>query len=203
MNYTEQQLTAGVVSSKLRPVLAGPESGASASMLTLIQRCWDENPQNRPSFSDIILELSPILEHRKKSMEENLAPVASAVLEAEVFIDDADNLRTFHEGVNWSTQGEKLSKESSLAINSHMNNWLDSSNEPLAYHPVLSWGSFATCGRRETMEDTHFLMPHMCSEKEIHLFGIFDGHRGVVWGDFLLRIRGKGLSLVMVLSDSV
>ncbi|KAF2294202.1 hypothetical protein GH714_008167 [Hevea brasiliensis] len=124
MNYTEQQLTAAVVSSKL-----------------------------------------------KKSMEENFAPGASSVLEIEHFIYGANNLRTFHESVNWSTQGKQLSKKASLAVNSRTNNWLDSLNEPLAYHPVLSWGSFATCGRREIMEDAHFLMPHMCNEKVIHVFG--------------------------------
>ncbi|XP_058003174.1 protein kinase and PP2C-like domain-containing protein isoform X2 [Hevea brasiliensis] len=187
MNYTEQQLTAAVVSCKLRPVLAGPESGASTSMLTLIQRCWDENPQNRPSFSDIILEICPILEHRKKSMEENFAPGASSILEVEQFIDGANNLQTFLESVNWSTQGKQLSKKASLAVNSHMNNWLDSLNEPLAYHPVLSLGSFATCGRRETMEDAHFLMPHMCNEKDIHAFGIFDGHRGAAAAEFSVQ----------------
>ncbi|XP_058003184.1 protein kinase and PP2C-like domain-containing protein isoform X2 [Hevea brasiliensis] len=187
MNYTEQQLTAAVVSCKLRPVLAGPESGASTSMLTLIQRCWDENPQNRPSFSDIILEICPILEHRKKSMEENFAPGASSILEVEQFIDGANNLQTFLESVNWSTQGKQLSKKASLAVNSHMNNWLDSLNEPLAYHPVLSLGSFATCGRRETMEDAHFLMPHMCNEKDIHVFGFFDGHRGAAAAEFSVQ----------------
>ncbi|KAI7991369.1 Protein kinase and PP2C-like domain-containing protein [Camellia lanceoleosa] len=38
------------------------------------------------------------------------------------------------------------------------------------------------------MEDTHFLMPHMCGEKDIHVFGIFDGHR--VETSFLLLIFG-------------
>ncbi|KAL7225149.1 hypothetical protein ACSBR1_020516 [Camellia fascicularis] len=59
--------------------------------------------------------------------------------------------------------------------------------DPSAYHPVLSWGSFGTCGRRETMEDTHFLMPHMCGEKDIHVFGIFDGHRGAAAAEFSAR----------------
>ena len=37
------------------------------------------------------------------------------------------------------------------------------------------------------MEDTHFLMPHMCGEKDIHVFGIFDGHRGAAAAEFSAR----------------
>ncbi|XP_065853003.1 protein kinase and PP2C-like domain-containing protein isoform X2 [Euphorbia lathyris] len=180
MNYTEQQLTAAVVSDKLRPVLAIPVSGASEKILSLIPRCWDENPQNRPSFSDIVSELAPVLEQRLRSIDENLAPSEPY----DPSIGSANNLQAVHEDVNWSTQGELLSKKSSLEVTSGLRNWLDSSYDPQAYHPVLSWGSFATCGRRETMEDTHFLMPHMCSEMDIHVFGIFDGHRGAAAAQF-------------------
>ncbi|KDP31173.1 hypothetical protein JCGZ_11549 [Jatropha curcas] len=179
MKYTEQQLTAAVVSGKLRPVLAGPRSGASTSILSLIQRCWDENPENRPSFTDIVLELGPILEHRKKSIEENLALGESSILQDDQLIDGVNNSRILHESVNWSTQGELSSKKASLVVNSGLRNWVDYLYDPLAYHPVLSWGSFATCGRRETMEDIHFLMPQICNEKDIHFFAIFDGHRGI------------------------
>ncbi|KAJ6756544.1 PROTEIN PHOSPHATASE 2C [Salix purpurea] len=108
MNYTEQQLTASVVSGKLRPALAGLGSGRNS------------------------IKGSPVV-------------------------------------------------DSSLRI------WLNCSNVGLVYHPKLSWGSFATCGKRETMEDTHFLMPHMCNEKDIHAFGIFDGHRGAAAAEFSAR----------------
>ncbi|KAI8000930.1 Protein kinase and PP2C-like domain-containing protein [Camellia lanceoleosa] len=37
------------------------------------------------------------------------------------------------------------------------------------------------------MEDTHFLMPHMCGEKDVHVFGIFDGHRGAAAAEFSAR----------------
>lgn len=34
------------------------------------------------------------------------------------------------------------------------------------------------------MEDRHFLLPQMCNEKDIHFFGIFDGHRGSAAAEF-------------------
>ncbi|THF94781.1 hypothetical protein TEA_007169 [Camellia sinensis var. sinensis] len=70
MNCTEQQLIAAVVSEGLRPALAGHSSSAPTGFPSLIQRCWDANPQNRPSFDDIILELDPILECRKRVEED-------------------------------------------------------------------------------------------------------------------------------------
>ncbi|GMP47247.1 hypothetical protein CsSME_00015099 [Camellia sinensis var. sinensis] len=152
MNCTEQQLTAAVVSEGLRPALAGHSSSAPTGFPSLIQRCWDANPQNRPSFDDIILELDPILECRKRVEEDEKE---KALVDPSIPLGD--------EGI-----------PSLLAYQK-------------AYHPVLSWGSFGTCGRRETMEDTHFLMPHMCGEKDIHVFGIFDGHRGAAAAEFSAR----------------
>ncbi|XP_024031130.1 protein kinase and PP2C-like domain-containing protein isoform X2 [Morus notabilis] len=185
MNYTEQQLTAAVVSDGLRPVLAGPESGAPSTLLSLVQRCWDANPQNRPAFNDIVDELSSILEHRQTA--QGLAVTGGLPTSlGDQYIDVSNNLKPFHEAVNWSTQGE-YSARRTCAADSGLMTWLDSSDDSLTYRPVLSWGSFATCGRRETMEDTHFLSPHMGIEKDILFFGIFDGHRGAAAAEFSAR----------------
>lgn len=177
MSYTEQQLTAAVVSDGLRPALADPKSDVPSTLLSLIQRCWDATSQNRPSFSDIVVELGLILEHRKRMKVPNLGirePPTSLCDQP----TDVNNFQAFQAGINWYTQGECFSKEASREVKSSLTSWLESSNDTLAYQPVLSWGSFATCGRRETMEDTHFLIPHVCNERDVHVFAIFDGHRG-------------------------
>ncbi|KAI8000928.1 Protein kinase and PP2C-like domain-containing protein [Camellia lanceoleosa] len=186
MNYTEQQLTAAVVSEGLRPALAGHSSSAPTGFPSLIQRCWDANPQNRPSFDDIILELDPILECRKRVEEDEKE---KALVEPSIPLGDEGipSLLAYQKSINWFTEGENLSKRSCLAADSGVRIWPDPFTDPSAYHPVLSWGSFGTCGRRETMEDTHFLMPHMCGEKDIHVFGIFDGHRGAAAAEFSAR----------------
>ncbi|CAL5411633.1 unnamed protein product [Camellia sinensis] len=186
MNYTEQQLTAAMVSEGLRPALAGHCSSAPTGFPSLIQRCWDANPQNRPSFDDIILELDPILECRKRVEEDEKE---KALVEPSIPLGDEGipSLLAYQKSINWFTDGENLSKRSCLAADSGVRIWPDPFTDPSAYHPVLSWGSFSTCGRRETMEDTHFLMPHMCGEKDIHVFGIFDGHRGAAAAEFSAR----------------
>ncbi|CAL2271524.1 unnamed protein product [Prunus armeniaca] len=185
MNYTEQQLTAAVVSDGLRPVLAGPESGAPSTLLSLIERCWDANSQNRPSFDDIVAELGTILEQGENMKESDIVfPKSSNSLgDQPVYV--ASSLQAYQEGINWFSQGENFITRACLpkpgtAI------WL-ASNDPLAYNPILSWGSFATCGRRETMEDTHFLLPQMFHQGDIHAFGIFDGHRGAAAAEFSAR----------------
>eukprot|EP00268_Persea_americana_P010984 TRINITY_DN14529_c0_g1_i7.p1 TRINITY_DN14529_c0_g1~~TRINITY_DN14529_c0_g1_i7.p1 ORF type:complete len:590 (-),score=113.63 TRINITY_DN14529_c0_g1_i7:1511-3280(-) len=188
MNYTEQQLTAAVVSEGLRPILADPQSGAPSSLLSLIQRCWDANPQKRPSFDDIVEELYSITQHIKKAeIGEKVPGKPSVSLSDQLPIDAKNSPREYQENISWFMEGEKLSKRTSPAANSELRIWPDSSHDHFAFRPVLSWGSFATCGRRETMEDTHFLLPQLCNEKDIHVFGIFDGHRGAAAAEFSAR----------------
>lgn len=177
MKYTEQKLTAAVASEGLRPVLAGPESGAPARLSSLINRCWDATPGSRPSFSDIVAELDSICEELNIRKNQALGRPKS--------VSESDKAQAFQESVDWFVQGQKISK-AITSLDSGMRTWCDDSNDNVAYHPVLSWGSFATCGRREAMEDTHFIMPRLF-DKDIHFFGIFDGHRGAAAAEFSAR----------------
>ncbi|XP_058101226.1 protein kinase and PP2C-like domain-containing protein isoform X2 [Magnolia sinica] len=186
MSYTEQQLTAAVVSEGLRPVLAGPESGAPSSLLSLIQRCWDSNPQDRPSFDEIVEELSSIMKHINKVEKVEKIPGEPASF-SDQHLTEINDPRDYQEHINWFSQGEKSSKQSSATANPCFSIWPNSSHDLSTYRPILTWGSFATCGRRETMEDTHFLLPQLCNEKDIHAFGIFDGHRGAAAAEFSAR----------------
>ncbi|XP_052170266.1 protein kinase and PP2C-like domain-containing protein isoform X2 [Diospyros lotus] len=183
MKYTEQQLTAAVVSEGLRPVLAGIGSGAPTGLLSLIERCWDADPQNRPPFADIVLELISILECRKRVGDENKEFAEPSLL----LDEDNSSLLNYQENIDWFAEGENIAKRSCLAADSVFQIWPDPLSDASTHCPVLSSGSFATCGRRETMEDTHFLMPNICSQKDIHLFGIFDGHRGAAAAEFSAR----------------
>ncbi|PRQ25535.1 putative protein kinase TKL-Pl-3 family [Rosa chinensis] len=195
MNYTEQKLTAAVVSDGLRPVLAGPESGVPSTLISLIERCWDATSQNRPSFDAIVAELGTILEHRKRIKEPAIADGEAHNSVGDQHADAANNYHVYQEGVDWYSRAEKFTKRAH-ETKSGTTVWLDASNDPLAYRPVLSWGSFATCGRRETMEDTHFLLPYMDNEEDIHFFGIFDGHRGAAAAEFSARALPRFLQAV-------
>ncbi|CAH9127525.1 unnamed protein product [Cuscuta epithymum] len=173
MNYTEQQLTTAVASESLRPVLAGPNSSIPASLVSLISRCWADDPQNRPSFDDIVMELDSIMEHEIK------------VNNGEEKASDAHSVsQGYQENIYWSSRGEDFARTVSFTPNSCVGSWDNSPDVPPVYSPVLSWGSFASCGRRETMEDRHFLIPNMFDTQDIHVFGIFDGHRGAAAAEF-------------------
>lgn len=179
MSYTEQQLTTAVVSEGLRPVLAHHETGAPSDLLSLIKRCWDPDPLCRPSFDDIVEELTSI---GKLVEKVSSLPLVSP---SNQFQNGLTDLRYFKEDLNWFNQGEQ-SASITNAAKSNARLWHSSFDESY-YRPTLSWGSFATCGRRETMEDTHFMLPQMCNEKDVHAFGIFDGHRGAAAAEFSAR----------------
>lgn len=181
MNYTEQQLTAAVVSDGLRPVLASEELGIPSRLVSMIRKCWDANPKSRPSFDEIVKELDFITEHRKVKKVEDMH-IRPCNLPVDQLVD-----KTYQESISWSAQGELLARNTSSSTDSGLRTWTESYNEPFAYRPVLSWGSYATCGRREAMEDTHFILPHVFNEKDVYAFGIFDGHRGAAAAEFSSR----------------
>ncbi|PKA61467.1 Protein kinase and PP2C-like domain-containing protein [Apostasia shenzhenica] len=161
MSYTEQQLTTAVVSEGLRPVLPQSRFGHPSSLLALIQKCWESDPVLRPSFDDIVEQLEKIMTNVLKTQR-------------------------FQEDLNWFTQGE-LTSNSALDGRVDFKLWPCALHRSSQYIPTLSWGSFATCGRREKMEDAHFLLPQMCNNKDVHMFGIFDGHRGAAAAEFSAR----------------
>ncbi|KAM0849445.1 hypothetical protein ACQ4PT_053725 [Festuca glaucescens] len=182
MTYTEQQLTSAVVSQGLHPALALPELGSPPSLLSLIQRCWDPDPKQRPSFEDIIQELNAIQKH---VVTYSCPPPSRSVNTSQ---NDNAEVHHYQEALNWFNQGELFTKKANK-LEHTVNPWSDSFDQSSVsiYRPTLSWGSFATCGRRETMEDTHFMLPCMSEEKDVHSFGIFDGHRGAAAAEFSVR----------------
>ncbi|KAK7278994.1 hypothetical protein RJT34_24035 [Clitoria ternatea] len=186
MNYTEQQLTAAVVSDGLRPVLATKELGIPSRLLSMIQKCWDANPNHRPSFDDIVNELDFIMEQSELTKPEDMHTRPCNLL-VDQPVEKIDHFQSYQDSLNWFTQGELFARSASSACYSNMRTWCESCDEPMDYRPILSWGSYATCGRRETMEDTHFILPHLCNEKEFYAFGIFDGHRGAAAAEFSSR----------------
>ncbi|KAJ0262443.1 Protein kinase family protein / protein phosphatase 2C [Hirschfeldia incana] len=182
MNYTEQQLTAAIVSSGLRPALA--ETGSHPKgLLSLIQNCWGADPSKRPSLDDVVLELELLWELEREKQKSRFLETTS-VARSDKDEGATKNTRDYEENINWSSQGECLSKKSSLSTVPDLKSWSSSTDGYSRYVPIVSCGSFATCGRRESMEDTHFLMPHLCNEENIHLFAIFDGHRGAAAAEF-------------------
>ncbi|CAA7028810.1 unnamed protein product [Microthlaspi erraticum] len=187
MNYTEQQLTAAIVSSGLRPALAETGLHVPKSLLSLIQNCWEDDPSKRPSLDDLVLELESLWEQERERQQGHF-PETTSVSRSDKDGDAIKSKGDYKDTINWSSQGECMSKKWSLSTAPDLKLWSSSTDESSRYAPVISYGSFATCGRRESMEDTHFLMPHMCNEENIHLFGIFDGHRGAEAADFSAQV---------------
>jgi hypothetical protein len=153
----------------LRPSLALPQSGAPPTLLSLIQRCWDPYPEKRPSFEDIIGELNIA----QKPLVSNASVPSFPVSKSQ---NGTKEVHRYQEASNCFNQGELFVKRSCRSDLKNL--WSGCFDQSSEYHPTLNWGSFATSGRRETIEDTHFVPPFMSEEKEVFSFGIFYGHRG-------------------------
>lgn len=165
MNYSEQQLSTAVTSQGLRPVLA---SGAFSS---LIERCWHGDPASRPSFDEVVNHLNEITLSLPSypSITPEDASFVSTNTNEEV-LSYSQQKRTDVSWASRAVQGLGSSEES-------VSRWVMKQNE--SYAPVLTVGSFATKGARQTMEDTLFLRSNVGDDAGVHAFGVFDGHRGM------------------------
>nr|BAJ33673.1 unnamed protein product [Eutrema halophilum] len=184
MNYTEQQLTAAIVSSGLRPALAETGFHVPKSLLSLIQKCWGADPSKRPSLDNVVLELESLWEQEREKQQGQTNSISRSDKDGEAIKITGE----YRDDINWSSQGQCLSKKLFLSTVPGLKMWSSSTDDSSRYVTRVSCGSFATCGRRESMEDTHFLMPHMCNEENIHLFAIFDGHRGAAAAEFSAQV---------------
>lgn len=173
MNYTEQQLSAAVSSGELRPTLAGPEVGAPPSLSSLIEQCWSNTPADRPSFDNIVERLSYIPDELSQAVEEDCARTVAEGSAAQVrFLNTESH---FDWSASAAGQGSGA-REYTAPV------WFRQSG--CEYCPTLSAGVFATQGGRATMEDTNFLMTRFKGDDHVHLFGVFDGHRGFEAAEF-------------------
>ena len=169
MNYTEQQLTASITSG-LRPVLASSECGIPSRLTTLIEKCWNNDPHLRPCFTEVIEELQEMFSISTIETQRNIK------IDSDVGLG---NLRvtTFSYNKVFPENATHEKKEIPFTLGQ---TWLKPSNDGTTYAPAFSWGSFATRGGRDTMEDSCFLLPQLGGSSHIHLFGILDGHRGQI-----------------------
>lgn len=170
MNYTEQQLTAAITSG-LRPVLAGGECSIPSSLSSLIERCWNNDPTLRPSFTEIVKELNEICSDQNTESKRDIKRMGNGPkeisLDLSTHVDSAVAI--------WPKQVGSNREEATLVLGP---SWLKSLNVMSTYTPTLSSGFFAARGGRDTMEDTCFLLPQLGGASHVSLFGVFDGHRG-------------------------
>lgn len=188
MNYSEQQLSSAVTSQGLRPVLAGPESEIPSELSVLIEQCWHGDPAKRPSFDYIVDSLHEIT--AKLFSEKKLAN--TSVKKPDVSMSSNTGTNGLEEvlnythlkrtDVNWTSRAVEGLRSNFTEQPPSSPRWLNLASEDTSYLPVLSMGSFATKGARQTMEDTNFLKLQLGGAANVHAFGVFDGHRGNGFG---------------------
>ena len=191
MNYSEQQLSSAVTSEGLRPIIAGPESGTPSELSTLIEQCWHGDPAERPSFNDIVESLHEIT--AKLLTEKKL--LVTSVEKPDVSMSSTTDKNGLEEvlnytqqkrtDVNWASRAVEELRSTVLEQSPSSPGWLNQASGDTSYLPVLSMGSFATKGARQTMEDTNFLKIQLGGAANVHAFGVFDGHRGIVFEFFI------------------
>ena len=155
MSYNEQDLCAAICTEYLRPAL--PEA-APTGLAELIEECWSHDPQSRPSMEDVQKRLAEIAMTELGVEVSMIEPLWRSPPDAppEEHVEELEPPRT--DLIRWPR-----------------------SNESREYCPTVSAGLFSTCGARgpDKMEDRHLMCFPICADiANVHLMGVFDGHRG-------------------------
>lgn len=190
MNYSEQQLSSAVTSEGLRPVLAGPESGTPVELSTLIEQSWHGDPAKRPSFDYIVESLRETTAKlfSEKKLADTLVEKPDVSISSNIDKNGLEEVLNYTQqkrtDVNWASRAVEGLGSTFMEQSPSPPGWLNQASEDTSYVPVLSMGSFATKGARQTMEDTNFLKFQLGGTANVHAFGVFDGHRGPEAAEF-------------------
>ncbi|GJP48103.1 hypothetical protein CLOM_g7383 [Closterium sp. NIES-68] len=166
MDYSEQQLAAAITTFNLRPNLPGRNTPAMAKLRSLIEECWHSDMKIRPSMSDVAHGIEGILSGSVP------LPMVHAQQPSLVHSQPGASQEFLPESFTTSKETVLSSKVVNLAA------------QAAAHTSAISIGSFATSGAREKMEDRHFMKDFLAGSSAIHLFGVFDGHRGYEAAEF-------------------
>lgn len=165
MNYSDQQLSSAIASQNLRPALLEHALLTSSGFASLILRCWEEDPDRRPTMSEVVRSLTDIYDVVRKESQTNGKEFETPKTISVKVTDDVV--------VSWA---DKAKSNKRTDLNTVWTSELAAADG--LYIPTVTMGIFETAGAREKMEDRHFLRPNFGGSRRVHAFGVFDGHRG-------------------------
>ena len=216
MGYGRQELAAAVVSEGLRPILS---ESTPAAVADILGRGWHAQPHARLSFDEATVRLDAILEDVRRHV-----PAKQGEGDGSVGSEEGSMARFVHqhsrhderESAHGTTDADTMVRESDSYL---ISSWLveatsaaASSRSGIDFVPEVSSGRFITAGMRgeDKMEDAVIVEENFsfsqtsvsASQLPLHLFGVFDGHRGAQASKFMERRFGSILSDTLVGASS-
>ncbi len=169
--FNQLQLRSAIVSNGLRPQLA---RSVPPRFARLIQACWHADPSARPQISDVAKELDAI----SGFGEEYLRQFGAA---ADDPVDDELAHRTNR---RLSIDTPLVDEFVASANNIPKPRWRAPPNT--GYTPCVKAALSSTSGGRgeDRMEDRSVVARPLAPFKDMHLFGVFDGHGGCGCSEF-------------------
>eukprot|EP00178_Gracilaria_changii_P015350 TRINITY_DN429_c0_g1_i1.p2 TRINITY_DN429_c0_g1~~TRINITY_DN429_c0_g1_i1.p2 ORF type:complete len:648 (+),score=101.79 TRINITY_DN429_c0_g1_i1:407-2350(+) len=186
--FNEVKLRGAIVKNHLRPVLA---HGVPEEFSNLVQQCWHPDPQQRPTFVQIISRLESLLAKGSNYLsqfsgstfdtDEHLAATSknlkiddSNIVLHEIRASASKPRKPIWELCNPKGQGPGYGR-------------MEVENEPKFLEVTAALSS--TCGERgpDRMEDRSLVETNLTNLPNTHLFAVFDGHGGQNCSDFVAR----------------
>lgn len=188
MGYGRQELSGAVAAEGLRPTLPKSSPKGYSELMT---RCWNLDPAQRPTISEIIGKLKGM-----RSMAACLSTeyVGSPADFAERCNNEMEIVASANTRAEGATLRSSVDNEVTGAAESLYNQgrgiWKDATmSESKSYLPVVGTGGFASAGRRgaDKMEDRLLVCESFMENPNGTLLGVYDGHRGFETAQFAME----------------
>ncbi|GAX74889.1 hypothetical protein CEUSTIGMA_g2335.t1 [Chlamydomonas eustigma] len=218
MGYGRQELAAAVCAEGLRPLM--PKS-CPPGFQQLLLSCWHLHPSARPSVSEVRAQLVTILEslsswqQNKQPMDVDSPTLRLGGAEAELPCTAFSEAELPCTAFSASTHDMPISPETAMLSHEEAS-WLQlfamqGSNQherEASWLPTVTSGSFEAIGPRDQMEDRNIVNPTWGltfnpPHHNIHLFAVFDGHRGSDAAEYCRTQLPEALARVSLSSPSI
>lgn len=181
--FNQVKLRSAIVKNHLRPVLA---TGVPPEFAKLIETCWHSDPQQRPTFDEIV----DILDDMVTRGPEYLSQFTGSTFKTEDHVAAISQTRetdTFNIVLEEIQQHARKPRKPIWEMPPSVNKAIATMNINIEKKPLqISAALSSTCGERgaDCMEDRSIVMKKLTDLPNTHLFAVFDGHGGQACSEF-------------------
>lgn len=183
--FNEVRLRSAIVKDNLRPILA---NGVPQEFNALIEKCWQYDPDERPSFGEIIKALEELLQRGEYYLRQYTGSTLPSAKDGNPKLS-AKNSEDMIEEMRKVIKCPPMSiweKHKKSDPNFELFPSAKKLSQPLDVVAALS-STFGERGK-DSMEDRSLITHTLVGLPNTHLFGVFDGHNGQVCAEFVVNL---------------
>mmetsp|Transcript_8946 Transcript_8946/g.13375 ORF Transcript_8946/g.13375 Transcript_8946/m.13375 type:complete len:633 (-) Transcript_8946:82-1980(-) len=167
--YDRLSLMKAICTQALRPDIIAPmkmDSKIESRFVALIKSCWDHDPTKRPTAKEIVKSLEDLCSDINLPLNSDRSKYVNDAVKAAPKIEAP---RQYVKPRTAALPDLELDEKKLKP---------QSEKKELELPLTVKAGVISTRGKRGYMEDYHLLQPRLFGQRNMHVYGVFDGHGG-------------------------